>query len=249
MKAFRDPRLAYHYQANQDAYNALNRGLALARGRCVAILNSDDVYLADRLAILMERQRRTGAACLFTDVIPIDDRGRPVPEAGSYWHLWHQANRRRYFENADLTAVFLKGNLLVTTSNLFLTAEAAHTVGPFAPLRYLHDYDYLFRVLAAFPGRVEYLHDKPLLQYRIHGGNTLSRGAVTAREQDRDLIRKYLLAGLPEPIRSRVAAGAERLVELERELADVRRRRRVPARLRPLIDPLYRRLFRSRFRH
>jgi len=243
VRAIRDPRLSYHHQANQDAFNALNRGLAMARGRYVAILNSDDVYEPARLKILMQRQRDTGAACLFTDVIPIDAGGRALPASGHYWQAWHQANRRFYFECGDLYAAFLKGNLLVTTSNLFLTAEAARAVGPFAALRYLHDYEYIFRVLLAYPGRVLYLHDAPLLQYRLHGCNTLHQGAREAREQNRALVRTYLLAGLPPESRPRAEAGAQRLVELEAELAAVRRQQRIPRLLRPALDALYRRFY------
>jgi 3-methyladenine DNA glycosylase/8-oxoguanine DNA glycosylase len=112
---------------------------------------------------------------------------------------------------------------MVTTSNLFLTREAVTRVGPFAPLRYLHDYDYIFRVLLACPGRVRYLDRERLLFYRIHGGNTLSEAAIIGREQDKQVIRTYLLAGVPEAVRDRVAAGCDRLVELEQELAEVRR--------------------------
>ena len=43
-----------------------------------------------------------------------------------------------HFEVNDLYTAFLNGNFMVGTSNLFLTAETARAVGPFAALRYLH---------------------------------------------------------------------------------------------------------------
>lgn len=240
VKQFQDPRLTYHYQSNQDAYNAISNGIDLARGQFIAILNSDDIYAPTRLKVLLDSQRQTQAACLFTDVVPIDVEGRLITGEGHYWHRWHQTNRQLYFQCGDLFIAFLKGNMMVTTSNLFLTSKAAHTVGRFAPLRYLHDYDYIFRVLLAFPNRVVYLHDKPLLNYRIHGGNTLSQGALIAREQNRDLVRKYMLASLPENVRARVAAGSDRLCALEREMESVRRQMRIPLPLRPAANRLYR---------
>lgn len=243
VKQFQDPRLTYHYQPNQDAYNALNNGMRLARGQFIAILNSDDIYAPNRLEVLLDHQRRTQAACLFTDVAPIDAAGRPITGDGHYWHRWHRKNRQFYFDCGDLFVAFLKGNLMVTTSNLFLTSEAARTIGPFAPLRYLHDYDFIFRVLLAFPKRVVYLHDAPLLHYRLHDHNTLSQNALVAREQNRDLVRKYMLASLPENFRAQAAAGADRLAELERELESVRRQMRIPPPLRPAMNTLYRLLF------
>ncbi|MDY0041644.1 MAG: glycosyltransferase [Desulforhabdus sp.] len=222
VQAIEDPRIKYLYQNNQDAYNALNKGIALATGDFVAILNSDDVYAPNRLERLLRLQKETNAQCLFTDVIPIDDEGRALSDPEFGWNIWHQKNRDFYFKCHDLYTAFLKGNFMVTTSNLFLTRKAAVTVGPFAPIRYLHDYDYIFRVMLSFPGQVHYLDQEQLLSYRIHSGNTLSEAAIIGREQDREVIKKYLLAGVPEGVRDIVAAGSDRLVELERELYEVR---------------------------
>lgn len=214
---FRDARIRAVRQTNQDAYNALNRGMSMAEGAIITILNSDDVFALDRLEVLLDRRAQTGAACIFTNVRPVDAQGQPLPDSHP-WHAWHERNRRFYFDCGDLYTAFLKGNLMIGTSNLFLDADLARKVGEFAPLRYLHDYDYIFRVMTAAPGRVDYLHDRELWDYRLHGSNTISRGAVIAREQDQDIIMRYLLAGLPETCRTRAAAGAERLLELEREL-------------------------------
>ena len=222
VQAYADPRLTYLHQENQDAYNTINRGLSLATGDFVAILNSDDVYHPARLETLLKIQEQTGAQCLFTDVTPIDDEGRELNDPAFGWNLWHRKNRDFYFACGDLYTAFLHGNFMVTTSNLFLTREAVARVGKFCSLRYLHDYDYIFRVMLAHPGQVRYLDGEQLLSYRIHGGNTLSEAAVTGREQDRQVIRQYLLAALPEELRALVAAGSDRLVALEQELFEVR---------------------------
>jgi glycosyltransferase involved in cell wall biosynthesis len=218
----RDPRLRYYAQENRDAYNTLNRGLERAQGRFVAVLNSDDFYALPRLERLLALQRETGAACLFSDVQAIAADGTPLRDPAFVWNRWHQKNRAFYFQCGDLYTAFLKGNLMVTTSNLFLTAEAARRVGPFRALRYLHDYDYIFRVMLAHPGAVRYVHDETLLFYRIHGGNTLSGAAVIGREQDRAVIRQYMLARVPEPLRPLVEAGCDRLIALEHELLEVK---------------------------
>lgn len=217
-----DPRLSYYHQENQDAYNTINRGLGLAKGEYVAILNSDDIYTTDRLEKLLAVQQATNAACLFTDVIPISDAGEEFTDPNFGWNLWHKKNRDWYFTCNDLLTAFLKGNFMVTTSNLFMTAEAVRTVGNFCSLRYLHDYDYIFRMLLAFPGQVRYVDDQKLLSYRIHSGNTLSEAAITGRLQDLEVIRKYMLAALPEQWRGIAAAGTERLLELRDELEQVR---------------------------
>uniref|UniRef100_UPI0040568B26 glycosyltransferase family 2 protein n=1 Tax=Candidatus Electronema sp. TaxID=2698783 RepID=UPI0040568B26 len=222
VQSYDDPRLSYYHQENQDAYNTINRGLGLAKGEYVAILNSDDIYTTDRLEKLLALQQESGAACLFSDVVPISDSGDEFSDPNFGWNVWHKKNRDWYFACGDLYTAFLKGNFMVTTSNLFMTAEAVRWVGKFSSLRYLHDYDYIFRMMLAFPGQVRYVHDQKLLYYRIHSGNTLSEAAVTGRLQDLDVIHKYMLAALPEQCRSLAAAGTARLLELRDELEQVR---------------------------
>ena len=219
---YTDTRLSYYYQENQDAYNTINRGLGLAKGKYIAILNSDDLFTLNRLQCLLECQEETGAECIITDVIPISDSGEEFTDSEFGWNIWHQKNRKFYFECGDIYTAFLKGNFMVTTSNLFMTAEAMQKTGDFCSLRYLHDYDYIFRLMLSCPGKVHYLAAEKLLYYRIHAGNTLGEAAIIGREQDQELIKKYMLKSIPEEYISLVTAGTDRLVELERELNEVK---------------------------
>ena len=222
VQSYQDSRLSYTFQENQDAFNTINRGMGMARGQFIAILNSDDIYSTNRLERLLEAHRDTGAACLFTNVVPISDTGEQFHDPAYGWNVWHQKNRTFYRQCGDLYTAFLKGNFMVTTSNLFMTAAAQKEVGNFCSLRYLHDYDFIFRMMLAHPGKVRYLDDEQLLYYRIHSGNTLGQAAITGREQDQNIIKKYMLAALPEQYQRYADAGADRLVELEQELQAVR---------------------------
>ncbi len=222
IKTYDDPRLHYYYQENQDAYNALNKGLSLTQGKFVAILNSDDLFALNRLERLVNFSQEKNAACIFTDVVPISDEGTEFTDPSFIWNIWHQKNRDWYFTCKDLYRGFLKGNFMVSTSNLFMTKEAMRTVGNFSALRYLHDYDYIFRMMLTYPNSVHYLDQEKLLYYRIHSANTLSEAAITGRVQDQELISKYMAARLPENYRADALTGAERLIELGNELHDVK---------------------------
>jgi glycosyltransferase involved in cell wall biosynthesis len=48
-KSFEDARLRYHYQKNGGASKARNTGIELARGGLIAFLDSDDVWLPQKL--------------------------------------------------------------------------------------------------------------------------------------------------------------------------------------------------------
>jgi glycosyltransferase involved in cell wall biosynthesis len=221
IKGYTDKRISYTWQENQDAFNTINRGMSMARGRYISILNSDDIYALDRLEKLVAVGEERNAACLFTDVIPISDDGLEFTDPGFGWNVWHRKNREYFRKHEDIYTGFLHGNYMVTTSNLFLTAEAVRRVGNFAPIRYLHDYDYMFRVLLEFPESVFYLEHEKLLYYRIHQGNTLSEAAITGRQQDLEVIEKYMLAKIPQQYRNYVKTGSQRLRALENEIAEV----------------------------
>ena len=222
IKAYDDPRISYTWQENQDAFNTINRGMSMAKGEYISILNSDDIYHGDRFEKCLNWCQQHQADCVITDVIPISDDGDEFTDPEFGWNHWHQGNRNFYLDHDDLYTGFLHGNLMVTTSNLFMTRAAAEKTGTFCDLRYLHDYDFIFRMMLAHPEGVHYLHQSQLLYYRIHDGNTLSEAAITGREQDLHVINKYMLARLPEEHRGVAAAGADRLRALENELHQVR---------------------------
>jgi hypothetical protein len=62
------------------------------------------------------------------------------------------------------------GNIAVTSSNFFFSRTVLAGVGPFKALRYAHDWDWALRAAWKFNvHRIEYR----LLNYRLHGANTL----------------------------------------------------------------------------
>ncbi|PID75760.1 MAG: hypothetical protein CSB23_02025 [Deltaproteobacteria bacterium] len=222
IRSYDDPRIRYYSQENQDAFNTINRGMSLAKGRFLSILNSDDIYSLDRLEKILSFQKEHSSECVITDVVPISDRGEEFDDPQFGWNQWHQKNRRAFRDADDIYTAFLHGNFMVTTSNLFISRKAALQVGEFCSLRYLHDYDYIFRIMLHFPEAVHYMENDRLLYYRIHDGNTLGEAAIIGREQDQELIAKYMLKKIPVEYRAVVEAGAARLVELGCELHEVK---------------------------
>ncbi|MEE9447282.1 MAG: glycosyltransferase family 2 protein [Arenicellales bacterium] len=224
VKAYDDPRVHYFHQHNQDAYNALNNGMDKAKGDFISIINSDDVYAPNRLERLITLLQQNGGQAIFSDIQPIDDDSQPLNDPDFGWNQWHKNNRDFLSEMpGDLYRGFLHGNFMVTTSNLIMTATAQKQIGHFAPIRYLHDYEYIFRLLRAFPDGVNYLEKEKLMFYRIHSGNTISEAAITGREQDQAIIREAVLARCDSNTKEHVNTGIDRLIKLDQELAEVRR--------------------------
>ncbi len=174
LAGFTDPRLRVITQRNQGAHAAINRGLEQARGRYLAILNSDDVYHPQRLKkiiAVLESDAGIGLAGSFIEVI--DSRGQTLGVKHGYRDLepWPLETPERSFRaGADLRAALLTENYLATTSNYVFRREWYERIGGFRPLRYTHDWDFALRM--ARVARLALLPE-PLLRYRVHGRNTI----------------------------------------------------------------------------
>ncbi len=163
------PEIQIHTQANQGAHAAINRGVALATGRFVAILNSDDVYHPDRLRQCLAVLEDQTVSAVATGLSFIDERGSAVTNP------WFEQARGFYDRIGDLSLALVNGNFFMTTSNLVVRRALFGEIGFFSALRYAHDLDFFLRLLAH--GREVRLLDQPLLSYRVHAGNTIREDA------------------------------------------------------------------------
>jgi len=171
LQSFEDDRLRlYRHDTNQGAHTTLNEAMDMARGDYISILNSDDVYLPERVERLLEAATEAGRGELFmyADVDFIDETGASASE-----HLRAMDYRTLLTVCATLEPLnwFLAGNPAISSSNFFFSRILAEKVGGFAPLRYTHDWDWALR--ACRHTAPIWLHE-PLLAYRVHSGNTLS---------------------------------------------------------------------------
>ncbi len=164
------PEIQLHTQPNQGAHAAINRGVAMARGKFVAILNSDDVYHPDRLQwCLTVLDKEEAVSAVATSLSFINERGTAVKNP------WFEQARGFYDRIGDLSLALVNGNFFMTTSNLVVRRAVFGEIGFFSTLRYAHDLDFFLRLLAH--GKQVRLLDQPLLSYRLHPHNTIREDA------------------------------------------------------------------------
>lgn len=174
LKQFTDPRIKIHAQENRGAHMAINQGLQMASSPFLAILNSDDLYAPTRLATLLpviERDSFIGLCGSYIEAIDIEERVLGVKHGYHDLEPWLLPHPELSFRSGtDLRAALLTENYWSTTSNFVFSREWYEKVGPFRPLRYVHDWDFALRVNREAG---LYLHQEPLMQYRLHGSNTI----------------------------------------------------------------------------
>lgn len=160
--ARRDIRLRYVYQENRGLSAARNTGIRETSGEWLSFLDADDVFLTEKVSMLMsEVDQHPEAGLVAGQAIPIDESGRPVG---------------RIFDHGPPSPPqgWLLGNPLHVGS-VILSRTWQGVAGSFdESLRSYEDWDLWLRLaLAGCPMRWA---PKPVSLYRFHGSQMIRDG-------------------------------------------------------------------------
>ena len=162
--------IRFESHSNMGAHNTINKGIELARGKYIAVLNSDDIFFKTKIARCMQVvDQHADVQMVVGGIKFIDDLGC-IQEQGVSLN-WHQ-RAIKFFENSNLFRLsLLNENFITTTSNMFFTKNLWRKVGGFQNLRYCHDLDFL---MASFrSGLCIFDKDESHIMYRVHSSNTI----------------------------------------------------------------------------
>jgi glycosyltransferase involved in cell wall biosynthesis len=161
-------------------YGSRNLALQKARGRYIAILDCDDLWLPTKLEEqipLLERDNDIGLVC--SDAFWFNERGK----------------EKRHFEitkpyRGDVFSELLLSNFINTQTVVFRRETVDSTGEPFdGRLIMSGDYDAYLRI--SYKWKVDYV-DKPLARYRIHGNSKSQRDGRKLISVELDLIIENL---------------------------------------------------------
>ena len=157
-----DSRIRAFSQAGQGLVPALNRGLAKAKGRYLARMDSDDICLPYRFATqVKELEARPELGVVGSAVLIMDSRGEVT-------------GQQTYPRSRALRERLLHGDLLCHPAIMGRTELFRQAGGYRAYYRHCEDYDLWLRlsVLAELDNLAE-----PLLLYRVHEHSVTRRHA------------------------------------------------------------------------
>lgn len=162
IRKIQDPRLRLIcFQQNQGACIALNRAIQEGSGEFVAVLNSDDAFMAKKLQKQVSfLQSHPSVGAVFGLPCFIDETGKPLNLA-SLSQVFEQPNRSRY---EWLRYFFYHGNAFCHPTVLIRRA-CYQKYGYYDPrLVQAPDFDFWFRLL--LKEDIHVLHE-PLLFFRV----------------------------------------------------------------------------------
>ena len=232
------------------------QAVAACTGDLIALSDQDDVWLADRVEVIVDAfDLDPGLSLLFSDAQLVDGAGEPLRDT-LFQSIRFTAGEQREVHAGEALTTLLRRNV-VTGATVMFRRTLLDDALPF-PASWVHD-EWL-AVVAAIVGRIDFLPAQ-LIEYRQHGGNQIGARKPTLRDKvgrvtESRSARNARLAARAEAL----AARAERFPAAVRPLlvakvAHERRRQGYPAsrvrRLAPVIGTAvsggYRRFGRGRY--
>lgn len=152
----------YHYQPNGGSAKARNSGVKASRGRYIAFLDADDLWMPEKLALQVPvLDTRPEIGLVHSDVEQVDPAGRHV-------RVWKNSGRMDAYARR-----LVKGHVIAAYASL-VRREILERVGGFDedfPAAAYEDLEFSIRV-----GQVceIYCVDRPLAKHRDHGESASS---------------------------------------------------------------------------
>lgn len=187
-------------------FHAENRGISVttndgfdaASGRFIAYMQSDDLWMPEKLEIQMQIARKYPDRIIWSDALIIDREGN---SKGMMFTEKYKADKKN--KSGDLLADLASGNYICGQS-LLLKTEYIRQIQFDPRLVFASDYKFALELASRFCFR---FIPRPLVRYRIHGENAIFRNQNL---WDKDLfkINKFILkqfgGRIPETVETKI---------------------------------------------
>ena len=158
-------------EKDQGMYDAMNKGIAMASGDVIGILNSDDTYMTKHVVSKMIQALTAAQAdVVFADLILVDQH--------------HPEKVLRYYDSGNFKPSKFRYGWMPAHPTVFIRKSIYDAVGPFATdYKIAADYEMLIRILAVHTASYCYVA-KPIVRMRSGGASTAgwSRNLILNQE-------------------------------------------------------------------
>lgn len=153
-----DNRIKSFHTEKSGVAKSLNYGLSLTKGEFIARIDSDDIWLPQKLEYQLGRFQNIPALFLLgASVLLIDENRDPLPVQKGF-------NNRRLLNYQEIKKKFLRNNLFCHSSVMF-RKEMLNIIGHYNPqFKNSEDYEYWIRAVKKVNCEIS---DEVLVYYRV----------------------------------------------------------------------------------
>jgi len=171
-------------EPDNGIYDAMNKGINLAKGDIIGILNSDDFYFDDYvIEKVVDNFNKYDTAAVYGDLIYVDtvDTDKVI----------------RHWKSGNFKYSKLKFGWMPPHPTFFVRREIYQTLGTYnLEYRISADYDLMLRFLGKFKISVSYLPEI-LVKMRVGGkSNKTISNIIRKSLEDYRIIKNYRIGGL-----------------------------------------------------
>lgn len=177
-----DPRIKYFYQQNGRQGKAKNLGIQKSEGCYIAFLDSDDLWLKEKLEVSLNEITSGEFTLLFTDCYIFDDGAGYDPATFKVMGVGAAV-----YEGRPALLTFLTYNKIPNLTVL-VKKEAMLQAGDFTDLVVAEEYEMWLRLLKN--GAVFKAITKPLSMYRVHS-QSITASDRTATFEVIEIIKAF----------------------------------------------------------
>ena len=171
LREYADRITSWVSEKDQGMYDAMNKGIAMASGDVIGILNSDDTYMTKHVVSkMMQALTAAQADVVFADLILVDQH--------------HPEKVLRYYDSGNFKPSKFRYGWMPAHPTVFIRKSIYDAVGPFATdYKIAADYEMLIRILAVHAASYCYVA-KPIVRMRSGGASTAgwSRNLILNQE-------------------------------------------------------------------
>ena len=195
VKVFPFP-VRYLARENRGAPATLNEGAALAQGKYIAFLNSDDYFAPDRIAAMVEEIAATGALWGFSLAASVAGVTEDTPDV--------LQRQQKVLGLRPNSFTFVEYNIAISSGNLFVEREFFFALEGFRDHRYNHDWDFCLRATAVAEPVVVH---RPLYYHRAHNGKMIGKAGMRAKEDTDRVLGDFVTTALAAKVPCSNAVG------------------------------------------
>lgn len=216
---FHDPRVRYFRRDRVGVYRlaeTYNFALSQARAPLIAILEGDDAWAPEKLAIQVPALDAPGVVLSFAEIDVIVDG---VVKAHPQWTRDWSEEARSNFPVGSALAPILCFEGMADPGTWVVRRSALDAIGGFQQVPGLPTTDYPTLLRLCLQGRFVYV-PRPLLRWRSHSAQTSNRHAGDIFIGCADHAGRFYETGIPPEIKARLTLTPGRLERrLERQRA------------------------------